>query len=145
MCMKIKFSVEQMILQRLRIRGSGSQCWGAASFYAAPAPGKNYDAAPAAPAPTWLYSKAKFWKRTLVQFLTMFNTIVGAGAVGAGAIGAGVASCYGSGSNQIKRLLTAPAPQHCRWLINICHIQWRHCSRELGVAKTAIILNRGFL
>jgi hypothetical protein len=33
-------------------------------FYAAPAPGKNFDAAPAptapAPAPTLLYSKAKF-------------------------------------------------------------------------------------
>jgi hypothetical protein len=33
-------------------------------FYAAPAPGKNFDAAPAAPAPapTLLYSKAKFLK-----------------------------------------------------------------------------------
>jgi hypothetical protein len=30
-------------------------------FYAAPAPGKNLDAAPA-PAPTLLYSKAKFLK-----------------------------------------------------------------------------------
>jgi hypothetical protein len=30
-------------------------------FYAAPAPGKNFDAAPA-PAPTLLYSKAKFLK-----------------------------------------------------------------------------------
>jgi hypothetical protein len=30
-------------------------------FYAAPAPGKNFDAAPAlAPAPTLLYSKTKF-------------------------------------------------------------------------------------
>jgi hypothetical protein len=31
-------------------------------FYAAPAPGENFDAAPAAPAPapTLLYSKAKF-------------------------------------------------------------------------------------
>jgi hypothetical protein len=28
-------------------------------FYAAPAPGKNFDAAPAAPAPTLQYSKAK--------------------------------------------------------------------------------------
>jgi hypothetical protein len=41
-------------------------------FYAAPAPGKNLDAAPApaplapAPAPTLLYSKAKFLKRTKV-------------------------------------------------------------------------------
>jgi hypothetical protein len=34
-------------------------------FYAAPAPGKNFDAAPA-PAPTLLYSKAKFLKRTKV-------------------------------------------------------------------------------
>jgi hypothetical protein len=32
-------------------------------FYAAPAPVKNFDAAPApAPAPTLLYSKAKFLK-----------------------------------------------------------------------------------
>jgi hypothetical protein len=31
-------------------------------FYAASAPGKNFDAAPAAPAPTLLYSKAKFLK-----------------------------------------------------------------------------------
>jgi hypothetical protein len=33
-------------------------------FYAAPAPasGKNFDAATAAPAPTLLYSKAKFLK-----------------------------------------------------------------------------------
>jgi hypothetical protein len=37
-------------------------------FYAAPAPGKNFDAAPApaAPAPTPFYSKAKFLKRTKV-------------------------------------------------------------------------------
>jgi hypothetical protein len=36
-------------------------------FYAAPAPGKNFDAATAsAPAPTLLYSKAKFLKRTKV-------------------------------------------------------------------------------
>jgi hypothetical protein len=35
-------------------------------FYAAPAPGKNFDAAPAAPAFTILYSKAKFLKRTKV-------------------------------------------------------------------------------
>jgi hypothetical protein len=32
-------------------------------FYAAPAPGKNFDPAPA---PTLLYSKAKFLKRTKV-------------------------------------------------------------------------------
>jgi hypothetical protein len=32
-------------------------------FYVAPAPGKNFDAAPASvPAPTLLYSKAKFLK-----------------------------------------------------------------------------------
>jgi hypothetical protein len=45
-------------------------------FYAAPAPGENFDAAPApsapapsapAPAPTLLYSKAKFLKRTQVS------------------------------------------------------------------------------
>jgi hypothetical protein len=37
-------------------------------FYAAPAPSENFDAAPApvAPAPTLLYSKAKFLKRTKV-------------------------------------------------------------------------------
>jgi hypothetical protein len=34
-------------------------------FYAAPAPGKNFDGAPA-PAPTLLYSKAKFLERTKV-------------------------------------------------------------------------------
>jgi hypothetical protein len=34
-------------------------------FYAAPAPGENFDAAPAL-APTLLYSKAKFLKRTKV-------------------------------------------------------------------------------
>jgi hypothetical protein len=43
------------------------QCCGAAS-YAAPAPGKNFDAVPAAAAPatTLLNSKAKFLKRTKV-------------------------------------------------------------------------------
>jgi hypothetical protein len=36
-------------------------------FYAAPAPGTNFDAAPApAPAPTLLYSKTKFLKQTKV-------------------------------------------------------------------------------
>jgi hypothetical protein len=37
-------------------------------FYAAPAPGKNFDAAPAAPAPapTLLYRKTKFLKQTKV-------------------------------------------------------------------------------
>jgi hypothetical protein len=37
-------------------------------FYAAPAPGENFDAAPApaTPAPTLLYSKAKFLKLTKV-------------------------------------------------------------------------------
>jgi hypothetical protein len=38
----------------------------------------------------------------------MIKTIVGAGAVGAGA-----ESRYGSGSEQMMRLLAAPAPQHC--------------------------------
>jgi hypothetical protein len=37
----------------------------------------------------------------IFQFLTMLNTIVGAGA---GAVGAGAASCYGSGSDQLMRL-----------------------------------------
>jgi hypothetical protein len=37
-------------------------------FYVAPAPDKNFDLAPAAPAPppTLLYSKTKFLKRTKV-------------------------------------------------------------------------------
>jgi hypothetical protein len=35
-------------------------------FYAAPALGENFDAALAAPAPTLLYSQAKFLKRTKV-------------------------------------------------------------------------------
>jgi hypothetical protein len=45
----------------------------------------------------------------------MFNTIVGVGAVGVGAVrvGAGAASRYGSGSDQMMRLLAASAPQHC--------------------------------
>jgi hypothetical protein len=38
------------------------------------------------------------------KFLTMINTTVGAGA------GAGAASRYGSGSDQKRRLLAAPAP-----------------------------------
>jgi hypothetical protein len=38
----------------------------------------------------------------------MFITIVRAGAVGAGAV-----SHFGSGSDQIMRLLVVPAPQHC--------------------------------
>jgi hypothetical protein len=44
------------------------------------------------------------------QFLAMFNTIVGAGA----------ASRYGSGSDQMMRLLAAPAPapQHCIFWIS---------------------------
>jgi hypothetical protein len=42
------------------------------------------------------------------KFLTMINTIVGAGA---GAVGA--ASRYGSSSDQMMRLLAASAPQHC--------------------------------
>jgi hypothetical protein len=37
----------------------------------------------------------------------MFNTIVGAGSVEAGA-----ASRYGTGSDQMMRLLAAPAPEH---------------------------------
>jgi hypothetical protein len=35
-------------------------------FYAAPAPGKNFDPAPA---PTLLYSKAKFLKRTNFKYM----------------------------------------------------------------------------
>jgi hypothetical protein len=44
----------------------------------------------------------------------MFNTIVGAGAVEAGA-----ALRYGSGSDQMMRLLAAPAPQHW-FLATLC-------------------------
>jgi hypothetical protein len=44
----------------------------------------------------------------------MFITIVGAGAVGAGA-----ASRYGSGSEQMMRLLAALAPQHCSCRTNL--------------------------
>jgi hypothetical protein len=43
-------------------------------FYAAPAPGENFDAAPAAPAPTLLHSKAKFLKRTKVHVETHVET-----------------------------------------------------------------------
>jgi hypothetical protein len=46
----------------------------------------------------------------IFQFLTMFNTIVGAGAFG---VGAGAALRYGFGSYQMMRLLAAPALQHC--------------------------------
>jgi hypothetical protein len=42
-------------------------------FFAAPPPGENFDAAPA-PAPTLLYSKAKFLTRTKVY--THFETIL---------------------------------------------------------------------
>jgi hypothetical protein len=44
----------------------------------------------------------------------MIDTIVRAGAVGAGAFGAGAgaASRFGSGSDQMMRLLAAPAPQY---------------------------------
>jgi hypothetical protein len=35
-------------------------------FYADPAPGKNFDVSPKAPAPTLLYDKAKFLKQTKV-------------------------------------------------------------------------------
>jgi hypothetical protein len=44
----------------------------------------------------------------IFQFLTMFNTIVGARAVGAGA-----ASRYGSYSDQMMWFLAAPALQNC--------------------------------
>jgi hypothetical protein len=44
-----------------------SQCCGAASFLFGSGSGKNLDAAPAAPASTLLYSKAKIFKRTKVE------------------------------------------------------------------------------
>jgi hypothetical protein len=49
----------------------------------------------------------------------MFNTIVGVGAVGGGA-----ASPYGSGSDQMMRLLLAPAPQHWFEVLN----SYRYCT-----------------
>jgi hypothetical protein len=47
----------------------------------------------------------------------------------AGAVGAGAASRYGSGSDQMMRLLAAPAPQHWsskpsannKWFLGIIH------------------------
>jgi hypothetical protein len=62
----------------------------------------------------WKYELNGLWTVTfcvIFQFLTMFNTIVVAGAVGAGTR---AASRYGSGSgsDQKMRLLAAPAPQH---------------------------------
>jgi hypothetical protein len=46
------------------------------NFYAAPAPGENFDAAPApAPSPTLMYSKAKILKQTKVHMLKRFCTI----------------------------------------------------------------------
>jgi hypothetical protein len=50
----------------------------------------------------------------IFQVLTMFNTIVGTGAVGAGTV-----SRYGSGScsDQMMRLLAAPAPASQHWNI----------------------------
>jgi hypothetical protein len=38
-------------------------------FYAAPTPGENFGAAPAAPAPTLLYSKSKFLKGIRVNIM----------------------------------------------------------------------------
>jgi hypothetical protein len=48
----------------------------------------------------------------IFQFLTMFNTIVGAGAVGAGAVSR---NGSGTGSDQMLRRLAASAPQH--WVL----------------------------
>jgi hypothetical protein len=52
----------------------------------------------------------------------MINTIVGTRAVGARA-GAGAKLRYGSGSDQMIRLLAAPAPasapQHCMLLLSL--------------------------
>jgi hypothetical protein len=44
----------------------------------------------------------------------MINTIVGAGAVG---VRAGAALRYGSGSDQMMRLLAAPAPASQHWYL----------------------------
>jgi hypothetical protein len=48
------------------------------------------------------------------KILTLINTIVGAVAV---AVGAGAALRYGSGSDQMMRLLATPAPQHWKKVV----------------------------
>jgi hypothetical protein len=45
------------------------------NFYVAPAPGKNFDAAPAAPAPILLYSKAKFLKWTHAETMLSYDSV----------------------------------------------------------------------
>jgi hypothetical protein len=60
----------------------------------------------------------------IFKFLPMCNAIVGAGAVGAGA---GATLRYGSGSDQKKRLLAAPTPQHCFFVLFSVPIHKIHC------------------
>jgi hypothetical protein len=63
------------------------------------------------------------------QLLTLFNTIFRTGVVGAGA---GAASRYGSDSDQMMRLLAAPAPQHWLWVCNFTFFSpenFTHCYR----------------
>jgi hypothetical protein len=72
----------------------------------------------------------------IFQFLTIFNTIIGAGAVGAGAVGAGAVGTgaalrYGSGSGsyQMIRLLAAPEPEPN----NFDSVAWRGEIKEFEV------------
>jgi hypothetical protein len=73
----------------------------------------------------------------------MFNTIVGPGAVGAGAVGAGAgaAARYGSGSSsdQMMRLLAAPAPRH--WIFLPC----QRSKKILIIKRYELIFNIYFL
>jgi hypothetical protein len=62
----------------------------------------------------------------IFQFLTMFNTIIGAGAVEARA-----ALHYrsGSGSDQMMRLLAAPAPLHFFYANNSSFVRIRNTQK----------------
>jgi hypothetical protein len=68
----------------------------------------------------------------------MFNTIVGAGVTGAGA-----ALRYGSGSDQIMRLLAAPVPQHWQKVYSIPPCSSNSCMQnQTGQVKVAKNLPR---
>jgi hypothetical protein len=61
------FAVRYSVHLKVKVTGFKISVAEPHHFYAAPAPGENFDAAPApAPAPTLLYNKAKFLKRTKV-------------------------------------------------------------------------------